>query len=94
MRIAFLPSVDTATANVQDPDQLIDEYVWPAVQREYGRLLVAPGIVLAALAAVGIGRELVERRRRSAPLPRVLGTIEPRRIRRIRKRRRLRLPWS
>jgi 1-acyl-sn-glycerol-3-phosphate acyltransferase len=93
VRVAFLPPVETTVADLGHPDVLIDEYVWPAIQREYGRLVAAPGLVLAALAAVGIGREIVERRRRAARLPRVLGTIEPRRIRRMRSRRgRRRLP--
>lgn len=90
VRVAFLPPVEAAAAGVRDPHELIDEYVWPAVQREYGRLLAAPGLVLAALAAVGLGRGIVERRRRAARLPRVLGTIEPRKIRRMRMRTRRR----
>ena len=90
VRIALLPPVDTATGH-GDPEELIDQYVWPAVQREYGRLLAAPGLVLAALAALGVGRGIAERRRRRATVPRILGTIEPRRVRRMRERRRRRL---
>jgi 1-acyl-sn-glycerol-3-phosphate acyltransferase len=86
VKVAFLPQVDPATTE-SDPHHLIDDYVWPAVRLEYGRLVVAPGIVLAGLAAIGIGRGIVERRRSNAPIPRLLGTIEPRRIRQLRKRR-------
>lgn len=93
IRIAFLPPIDAAAAGVPDPHELIEAHVWAEVQREYGRLLAAPGIVLAALAAAGIGRGIVERRRQTALVPRVIGTVEPRRIRKMRaRRRRRRLP--
>ena len=92
VRVAFLPPVKPDDG-AENPDQLIDDYVWPAVQREYGRLLVAPGALLAALAAAGIGRQIVERRRETAPIPRILGTIEPRRIRKMRRRRARRESW-
>ena len=82
VRVAFLPPMRPDG----DPDQLIDEYVWPAVQREYALLLAAPGALLAALAAIGIARGVAERRRRSARLPRVVGKVEPRRVRRKRSR--------
>ena len=90
VRVAFLPPVRPAANEGRNPDELIDEYVWPAVQREYGILLAAPGAVLAALAGIGIARGVAERRRRAARLPRVIGKVEPRRIRRLRSRRRRR----
>ena len=86
VRVAFLPPI--APGAGADPDRVIDEYVWPAVQREYGLLLAAPGAVLAALAAIGIARGVVERRQRRARLPRIIGKVEPRRVRRMRARRR------
>lgn len=92
VRVAFLPAVDPHAADGRSADDLIDEYVWPAVQNEYAVLLAAPGALLAALAGVGIARGVAERRRRSARLPRVIGKVEPRRIRRMRSRRG-RLRW-
>ena len=88
VRIAFLPAVEPGALGVTDPHQLIDEYVWPAVRREYARQFAAPGALLAALAAIGVGRRIVERRSREATLPRLLRTVEPRRVRRMRTRRR------
>jgi 1-acyl-sn-glycerol-3-phosphate acyltransferase len=93
VRIAFLPAVE-APATASGPDaleELIDRDVWPAVQREYGRLAATPGPVVAALAALGIGGAVVSRRLRDADrTPRLIGLVEPRRIRRQgRLRRRL-----
>jgi 1-acyl-sn-glycerol-3-phosphate acyltransferase len=65
-------------------EELIDRRVWPAVQGEYGRLRATPGAVAAALAAVGLG-SLAARQGRKA-LPRVVGIVEPGRIRRRRRR--------
>ncbi|MGZ6672918.1 MAG: hypothetical protein ACXVFM_11265, partial [Solirubrobacteraceae bacterium] len=57
----------------------------PAVQEEYGRLRARPGLVLAGLAAIGLGGGLVARRRAAAK-PRILGVVPPRRLRRRRRR--------
>ena len=56
VRIAFLPPVEVTDGALGDP---IDDAVWPAVQREYGRLAHRP--------------------------PRMLGYVEPRRVRRHRR---------
>jgi 1-acyl-sn-glycerol-3-phosphate acyltransferase len=66
-------------------EDLIDRRVWPAVQAEYGRLRATPGAIAVALAAAGLGG-LAARRGRET-LPRVLGVVEPRRLRRRRRMR-------
>ena len=82
--ISFLPPVDVTDAS--DPTQLIDRSVWPAVQDEYGRLSATPGLIAAGLAALGLGGVAAARRRRPAR-PRLLGVVEPRRLRRRSARR-------
>jgi 1-acyl-sn-glycerol-3-phosphate acyltransferase len=74
--VAFLPPVAIAVA------QDIDSIVWPAVREEYGRLRATPGAIAAALAALGVGGALAATRRRTTTRPRVLGFVEPRRLRR------------
>jgi 1-acyl-sn-glycerol-3-phosphate acyltransferase len=86
--VAFLPPV--TVTSTEDPTELIDLSVWPAVREEYGRLSATPGMIVAALAAIGLGG-LVASRRRTPSRPRLLGKIEPRRLRR-RQRWRDRLP--
>jgi hypothetical protein len=68
--------------------EIVDRELWPAVREEYGRLRARPGLILTALAAIGIGGGLVARRRASAK-PRILGVVEPRKLRRRKARRRL-----
>ena len=72
--VAFLPPVDV------DELDLIDRQVWPAVQEAYGRLQATPGVIAATLAALGAGG-LVARRQRAAK-PRLLGIVEPGKLRR------------
>jgi 1-acyl-sn-glycerol-3-phosphate acyltransferase len=70
--------------------ELIDARVWPAVQEEYGRLRAAPGLIVAGLTAAGIGGGLIAKRRlEERRQPRLLGIVEPRRLRRHKKGR----PW-
>jgi len=86
VQLAFLPAVMPQAG----PEDLIDEHVWPAVREEYGRLRARPGLVAAALAALGVGGGLLARRRLEARRrPRLLGKVEPRRLRRRRARARL-----
>jgi 1-acyl-sn-glycerol-3-phosphate acyltransferase len=92
VQVSFLEPVAAAeVAPAGDALSLLDRDVWPAVQREYGRLAATPGLVLTVLTALGIGGGLVARRRAQSQPPRLLGQLEPRRIRR-RKKRRLRWP--
>jgi 1-acyl-sn-glycerol-3-phosphate acyltransferase len=85
VQIAFLPAVEPAPPAAG----LIDDRVWPAVQEEYGRLSARPGLIVAALTAAGVGGGLLAKRRfRASPEPRLLGKLEPRRLRSRRTRRR------
>lgn len=68
-------------------DEIIDRLVWPSVRQEYGRQLARPGLILAALAALGLGTGLLARRRAGAA-PRLLGVVEPGNVRRRRARER------
>ena len=80
------PTADALRDALED---LIDRRVWPAVQDEYGRLQATPGAIAAALAALGLGGGLVARSQRRKPSrPRLLGIVEPRRLRRRSSRRR------
>jgi LPXTG-motif cell wall-anchored protein len=75
----------TATSGT-DPADVIDRSVWPAVRDEYGRLNATPGLIAAGLAALGLGGVVAARRRRPSR-PRLLGVVEPRRLRRRKRRR-------
>jgi len=91
VQLAFLPAVEAAPpAAGHDPaSELIDDQVWPAVQEEYGRLSAKPGLIVAALTAAGVGGGLLARRRLQASRqPRLLGKVDPRRLRPRRARRR------
>lgn len=96
VQLTFLDPIDPQRLAGR-PDaivELVDRELWPAVQQEYGRQLARPGLILAALAAIGLGGGLLARRRARAPKPRLLGVVEPLGVRRRRARRRLlaRLP--
>lgn len=90
VRIAFHEPVEVADLGDagDTPAELIDRRVWPAVQEEYGRLQAMPGLIAAALTALGVGGLVARRRRATAATPRLLGFVEPRRLRRRGKSRR------
>jgi 1-acyl-sn-glycerol-3-phosphate acyltransferase len=92
VQLAFLDPIDPSRPGAVN--ELVDRELWPAVQREYGRQLARPGLILAALAAVGLGGGLLARRQARASKPRLLGIVEPLGVRRRKARRRLlaRLP--
>ena len=99
VQVAFLPAINPhQLSDRPDPvSELIDREVWPAVQREYGRELARPGAILAGLAAIGLGAGLLARRQARADT-RLLGVVEPRKVRRQNARRRIlarlpRPPW-
>jgi len=98
VQLAFLPAVSPEPAAGTDQvSAMIDEHVWPAVRKEYGRLRARPGLIAAGLAALGIGGGLLARRRLEAGRkPQLLGKLEPRKARHRKARRallrRLR-PW-
>jgi 1-acyl-sn-glycerol-3-phosphate acyltransferase len=89
VRLAFMAPIE-ASRLADEPDavaEIIDRQVWPSVREAYGRELARPGVILAGLTAVGLGAGLLARRRGIAP-PRVLGVVEPGKVRRRRRRRR------
>ena len=87
LRVSFLDPI--TIADVADaPDataELIDRRVWPAVVDEYGRLRATPGVIAAVLTTIGLGGLVARRVRRARTPPKVLGVLEPRRIRRRRR---------
>jgi 1-acyl-sn-glycerol-3-phosphate acyltransferase len=88
VQVSFMPAIDPRRF-AGSPDALralIDEEVWPAVREEYGRELARPGLLLAALVALGLGGRAIARRQARAR-PRQLGVIEPRSLRRRKARR-------
>jgi 1-acyl-sn-glycerol-3-phosphate acyltransferase len=95
VQVAFLPAIEPArlAGRADAVSELVDREVWPAVQQEYRRELSTPGLILAALAALGLGGGLLARRRARSET-RLLGLIEPLKVRRRKSRRRLlgRLP--
>jgi hypothetical protein len=68
--------------------ELIDRRLWPVGAGEYGRQLARPGLILAGLAALRLGAGVVARRGRPRT-PRVLGVVEPLKVRRRKARRQL-----
>jgi 1-acyl-sn-glycerol-3-phosphate acyltransferase len=90
VQLTFLPGVAPVDMGPEQVSELIDERVWPAVREEYGRLRANPGLIAAALAALGIGGGLLAKRQLEARrTPRLLGKLEPRKRRRRPARRRL-----
>jgi 1-acyl-sn-glycerol-3-phosphate acyltransferase len=91
VQLTFLPAVvPDPSHGTAEVSELIDERVWPAVQQEYGRLRASPGVITAVLAGLGLGGGILARRRREANRqPRLLGAVEPRRLRHRTTRRRL-----
>ncbi|MGP0033143.1 MAG: lysophospholipid acyltransferase family protein [Solirubrobacteraceae bacterium] len=90
VQLTFLPAVAPEAKLGKTPaSDLIDERVWPAVQEEYGRLRAKPGLIAVGLAAIGIGGGLLVRRQLdTCRRPRLLGEVEPRKLRRRNARRR------
>ena len=83
VHVTFVPAIDTRQLAGQ-PDalvELIDNRVWPAVQREYGNQLARPGFVLTALTALGLGAGLAARHHARAGT-RLLGVVPPGNVRR------------
>jgi 1-acyl-sn-glycerol-3-phosphate acyltransferase len=93
VQLTFLGSI--APANAADghetPSELIDDRVWPAVRKQYGRQRAAPGLIAAGLAAIGVGGGvLVKRGLDARRAPRLIGLVAPRKLRRRRADRRRR----
>jgi 1-acyl-sn-glycerol-3-phosphate acyltransferase len=82
VQVAFLePAAPSAPS--QQVTELVDEQVWPAVRDEYDRLRARPGLIVAGLTAVGLGGGWIARRQlRRTRRTRLLGMVEPRKLRR------------
>lgn len=90
VQLSFLAPVDPAALAGRPGavGELVDEQLWPAVREEYGSQLARPGLILAALAAAGVGVGVLARRQAQPP-PRLLGIVQSRKARRRRARKRL-----
>jgi 1-acyl-sn-glycerol-3-phosphate acyltransferase len=66
VQVAFSAPIAVAelTASPEEAARLVEELLWPEVQEEFRRLRARPGLIAAALAALGIGGGLLLRRRR------------------------------
>jgi 1-acyl-sn-glycerol-3-phosphate acyltransferase len=73
VQVAFAPAVTSAQleATPEAAAELIEEHVWPEVEREYHRLRARRGLIAAGLAALGVGGGLAYRAQRP-PKRRVL----------------------
>jgi len=59
---------DRAGTDGADPEaaaELVDERLWPEVERQRERLLSHPGVIAAGLAALGVAAGVTARRRRN-----------------------------
>ena len=91
--------VDEMAVTPEAATALVEELLWPEVETEYSRLRARPGLIAAALAALGIGGGLVARQRLGAkrggtPKRLLPGARPPQRGIRLRRRQRSRLPWK
>ena len=68
VRVAFAepipPPEAGAEATPEAAAELVDERLWPEVERTHQRLLSHPGLIAAGLAALGVGAGVAARRRR------------------------------
>ena len=66
VQVAFAQPVSVAEleATQETATAVIEDQVWPEVQREYGRLKARPTLAAAAITALGLGGLLLSKRRR------------------------------
>jgi 1-acyl-sn-glycerol-3-phosphate acyltransferase len=66
VQVAFAEPIPVAdlVAGPEEAARLVEETLWPEVETEFRRLRARPGLIAAALAALGIGGGLLLRRRR------------------------------
>jgi 1-acyl-sn-glycerol-3-phosphate acyltransferase len=66
VQVAFAPPIPVSelAATREGAAQLVEGMLWPEVEGEFRRLRARPGLIAAALAALGIGGFLLRRRRR------------------------------
>jgi 1-acyl-sn-glycerol-3-phosphate acyltransferase len=67
VQVAFTPAIAPAEleSTPEAAAELIEGQVWPEVQREWHRLRSRPGLIAAALAALGLGGGIAYRARQS-----------------------------
>jgi 1-acyl-sn-glycerol-3-phosphate acyltransferase len=67
VQVAFTPAITPAEleSTPEAAAELIEEQVWPEVEREWHRLRARPGLIAAALAALGLGGGIAYRARQS-----------------------------
>ena len=67
VQVSFAPAIpsDELEATPEAAAELIEERVWPEVERQFSGLLARPGLIAAGLAALGLGGGLAYRARRS-----------------------------
>lgn len=65
VRLAFSEpiKVEDLPRTPEGAGELVSARLWPQVEGEYGRLLTHPGVIAAALAAIGVGGTVAYRRR-------------------------------
>jgi 1-acyl-sn-glycerol-3-phosphate acyltransferase len=66
VQVAFAEPIPVAELTA-DPDgaaRLVEQMLWPEVEGEFQRLRARPGLIAAAVAALGIGGLLLKRRRK------------------------------
>jgi 1-acyl-sn-glycerol-3-phosphate acyltransferase len=66
VRVSFGEPIELAPAEPtpEAAAELVDERLWPEVEREHQRLLSHPGVIAAGLAALGLGAGIAAKRRR------------------------------
>jgi 1-acyl-sn-glycerol-3-phosphate acyltransferase len=67
VQVAFAVPIaaDELAATPEAAGELVEEMLWPEVEGEFRRLRARPGLVAAALAALGVGGGVLVRQRRS-----------------------------
>ena len=67
VQVSFARAVPSTEleATPEDAAELIEERVWPEVERQFSGLLARPGVIAAALAALGVGGGIAYRTRQS-----------------------------
>jgi 1-acyl-sn-glycerol-3-phosphate acyltransferase len=88
VQVAFAPAFSPSQleATPEAAAELIEDHVWPQVEREYHRLRARPGLIAAGLAALGIGGGIAYRAQRP-PKRRVLPGRKPRKTKNPLRRR-------
>jgi 1-acyl-sn-glycerol-3-phosphate acyltransferase len=100
VQVTFGPPIPVAemAATPEEAGHVVEEVLWPEVETQFTRLLTRPGVIAAALAALGVGGGVALQRRHAAARrspydPRRLASVVRTSVRRPRmRRRRARLP--